>query len=146
MATSFKIEGLAELVDGLNELSAAAAINVQKRALMEAAKPIHKDAQSNAPFRTGLLKRRITVSSRLSAAQQRSRAKESKVEVFIGPPSMARAIVAEFGSVKQTPQPFMRPAWDANKRTAFDSIKSILEDEIDAARQRAARKTAKFLK
>lgn len=146
MKTSFKIEGLSELVDGLNELSAASATNVQKRTLTAAARPIQNAAQSLAPFRTGLLKRKIAVSSRLSSRQQRSRTKESNVEVYIGPPSMARAIVAEFGSVKQVPQPFMRPAWDANKRTAFDSIRDILADEIEAARQRAARKTAKFTK
>jgi len=146
MATSFKIEGLAELADALGELSSAAAINVQKRALAEAARPIQQDAQALAPYRTGLLKRRITISSKLSARQKHSSVKESKVELYVGPPSMARAIVAEFGSVKQTPKAFMRPAWDANKTKALNSIKDILAEEIEDARARAARKTAKYLK
>jgi hypothetical protein len=71
--------------------------------------------------------------------------KESKVEIYVGPPSMARGIVSEFGSVKETPRPFMRPAWDANKKTAFLTIRNILADEIEKARQRAARKTARLL-
>jgi HK97 gp10 family phage protein len=143
----FKIEGISELVDGLtNELPKATSINVQKRALKEAADPIEASAKSAAPRRTGLLQRDIDIGTRLSSRQKAQNPKESKVEVYVGPPSMPRAIVAEFGSVKETPRPFMRPAWDANKRTAFDTIKEILTDEIEKARQRIARKTARLLK
>lgn len=144
--TSFRIEGLSELVDGLrNELPKATATNIQKRALMEAAEPIERDAKQMAPYATGLLERKIDISSKLSARQKRMHKKESKIEVFVGPPSMARGIVAEFGSVKQAPHPFMRPSWDGNKRSAFDKIKDILTKEIEKARQRIARKTARNL-
>jgi HK97 gp10 family phage protein len=143
---TFKIEGLSELVEGLKEeLPKATATNVQKRALKEAADPIEADAKQNAPYRTGLLRRKIDVGTKLSPRQKSKNEKESKVEIYIGPPSMERAIVAEFGSVNQTPKPFMRPAWDAHKRSAFDGIKDILEKEIEKARQRIARKTAKYL-
>lgn len=142
---TFRVEGLAELVDGLNELPTATSNNIQKRALTEAGKPIQADAQSAAPVRTGLLRRGITVSSKLSAAQKRKHKAESKNEIFVGPPSMARGIVAEFGSVKQTPKPFMRPAWDKNKRTAFTKLRDILADEIEKARKRALRKSERFL-
>ncbi len=140
-----KIEGLSDLIAGLEELPKATSTNVQKRALKEAADPIEADAKRNAPRRTGLLEERITISSKLSPRQRSSLVKESKVEVYVGPPSMARGIVAEFGSVKQTPHPFMRPAWDANKKTAFLKIRDILADEIEKARQRAARKAARLL-
>lgn len=142
---TMKLEGLSDLVEGLQELSKATATNVQKRALKEAADPIEADAKRNAPHRTGLLEARINISSKLSPRQRASAVKESKVEVYVGPPSMARGIVAEFGSVKQAPQPFMRPAWDANKRTAFLRIRDILAEEIEKARQRAARKAARLL-
>lgn len=142
----FKIEGLSELVEGLTEeLPKATATNVQKRALMEAGRPIADTAKSLAPRRTGLLQERITVSTKLSPRQKNTSQKESKIEVYIGPPSMTRAIVAEFGSVKQTPRAFMRPAWDSNKRVAFASIRDVLEAEIEKARQRIARKTARNL-
>lgn len=143
---SFKIEGLSELLDGLEELTSASAINVQKRALTAAGRPIQQDAQTAAPHRTGFLQRSITISARLSPRQKKAASKESKIEIYVGPPSMARAIVGEFGSVKQTPKPFMRPAWDANKQTALKSIKGILEDEIEAARKRALAKTARYQK
>jgi HK97 gp10 family phage protein len=143
---TFKIEGLSELVDGLtNELPKATATNVQKRALLTAAEPMEADAKRMAPRRTGLLRERINVSSKLSPRQKSQSKKESKVEIYVGPPSMTRAIVSEFGSVKESPRPFMRPAWDSNKRTAFDKIRDILAEEIENARQRIARKTARQL-
>lgn len=143
---TFKIEGVSELVGALTEeLPKATSTNVQKRALREAAGPIESDAKQHAPRRTGFLREHIDIGSKLSPRQKSKNEKLSKVEIYIGPPSMARAIVAEFGSVNQTPRPFMRPAWDANKRSAFDTIKQILEEEIEKARQRIARKTARLL-
>ena len=143
---SFKIEGLKELADALrDELPKATATNIQKRALQKAGEPIESDAKRYAPYRTGFLREEIDIGSKLSPRQKGQHKKESKVEVFVGPPSMARGIVAEFGSVKQAPHPFMRPAWDANKRTAFDTIKEILTEEIEKARQRILRKTARNL-
>lgn len=143
---SFKIEGLSELVSALKEeLPKATATNVQKRALKEAGEPIESEAKRMAPYRTGLLKERIDIGSKLSPRQKSASKKESKIEVYVGPPSMARGIVAEFGSVKQAPHPFMRPAWDGNKRSAFNTIKEILEKEIEKARQRILRKTARQL-
>jgi HK97 gp10 family phage protein len=145
MAVTIKLEGLSDLIDGLSELTKATSTNVQKRALKEAADPIETFAKQAAPRRTGFLQASINISSKLSPRQRASSVKESKVEVYVGPPSMERGIIAEFGSVKQTPHPFMRPAWDSNKRTAFLTMKNILADEIEKARQRAARKTARLL-
>ena len=143
---SFRIEGLSELTQALRvELPKATSANVQKRALLRAADPIEAAAKQMAPVATGRLQEKIDIGSKLSSRQKRQHKKESKVEVFVGPPSMARGIVAEFGSVKQTPRPFMRPAWDGNKRTAFNHIKTILEEEIEKARRRIARKTARLL-
>lgn len=142
---TFRIEGISELAEALtDELPKATATNVQKRALKEAADPIEADIKRNAPVRTGKLKEKIDVGSKLSPRQKSQNEKESKVEVYIGPPSMERAIVAEFGSVKQSPKPFVRPAWDANKRNAFDKIKELLEEQIEKARQRIARRAAKL--
>ncbi len=145
MKVTMKLEGLSDLVNSLKELPKATSTNVQKRALKEAADPIETSAKSSAPKRTGFLEESITVSSKLSPRQKSSNVKESKVEIYIGPPSMPRGIVAEFGSVKQAPHPFMRPAWDANKRTAFLTIRNILAGEIEKARQRLARKAARLL-
>lgn len=47
----------------------------------------------------------------------------------------------EFGTVKMTPKPFLRPAWDAGKYRAAQAIRDTLKEEIDKAVARIARKT-----
>jgi HK97 gp10 family phage protein len=143
--TTFKMEGLSELLEGLQELTKATATNVQKRVLKDAAVPFEQTAKAKAPRRTGHLAESIDISTKLSPRQKSDLQKESKIEIYVGPRSMARAIVQEFGSVNQSAQPYMRPAWDANKKSAIDGITKALADEIEKARQRAARKAAKQL-
>lgn len=143
---SFRIEGLSELKDALEtEFSKVTATNVLKRALTEAAKPIEADAERLAPWLTGKLRTSIKIASRLSRRQKQQHRKESRVELFVGPSSLVQAITQEFGTVNQSPQPFMRPAWSANKMGALNSIKDLIKIEIEKARQRAARKTARLL-
>jgi HK97 gp10 family phage protein len=139
------IEGLSDLLDGLQELTKATATNVQKRALKDAAEPIERDAKAKAPRRTGFLEQSIDIGTKLTARQKSKLEKGSKIEIYVGPKSMPRAIVQEFGSVNQAPNPYMRPAWDANKKPALDLISKELAEEIEKARQRAARKAAKQL-
>lgn len=139
------LEGLSDLLDGLLELPKATQTSVQKRVLTKAAAPIKRDAQARAPYRTGLLKRKIVISDKLSSRQKRMHKPLSKIEIFVGPSSMARAIVGEFGSVRQAPSPFMRPAWDGNKQSALKSMRDDLAEEIEKARVRALRKTARLL-
>lgn len=71
----------------------------------------------------------------------------SYAEVYMGPVKGSKrmaikANVQEFGSVKQQPQSFMRPAWDAHKGQALEIIKSELGTEIDAAAKRLAKRRA----
>lgn len=72
----------------------------------------------------------------------------TSAQVYVGPASTTKraaikAIVQEFGSVKQAPQPYMRPAWEATKGTALEIIKRDLGGEIQKAAARAARRAAK---
>lgn len=145
MKETVKVEGLSELVAGLEELKKATATNIQKRVLKNAGEPIESEAKRLAPFKTGKLKEKIDIGSKLSRRQKSLSDKESKIEIYVGPPSMPRAIVSEFGSVNESARPFMRPAWDSNKKAALDGIKKDLAEEIEKARQRAARKAAKVL-
>lgn len=77
---------------------------------------------------------------------------ESFAEVFIGPEKMGKragvkSIVQEFGSAKQAPQPYMRPAFDAEAGNVINRVKGDLSREIDKAvtraRARAAKKAAR---
>lgn len=50
------------------------------------------------------------------------------------------AILQEFGTVKQKPQPFMRPAFDEGKGPAVEAIKERLRRRIDKAVRQHGRK------
>lgn len=144
-ASTVHVEGLSELKDGLLELTKATAKNVQKRTLNRAADPIQSSAASSAPVLSGRLQRSVSIGTKLSRRQKTLYKPESAIEIFVGAGALVEAITTEFGTVHQTARPFMRPAWDGNKMRALDIIKTDLGDEIEKARQRAARKAAKLL-
>lgn len=70
-------------------------------------------------------------------------------QVFIGPKSgrskqnAIKAMVQEFGSVKQAPQPFMRPAFDTMKDKVVADIGAKLGAEIKKTAARIAARKAK---
>lgn len=142
--TTFKVEGLKELREALQELPKATGRNTVRRALTKAADPIESDAERAAPFLTGQLQRSMTIGTKLSRRQKSQHKKVSEVEIFVGPGSMPQAITQEFGTAHHRAQPFMRPAWDANKLNVLQTIKEILAAEIEKARARLARKAARL--
>jgi HK97 gp10 family phage protein len=144
MKTTVEIEGLSDVAAGLDELSKSMTTNVLKRALLRAAEPMAADAKRLAPRLSGALQTSIEPGTKLSRRQKSLYRKQSKVEIFVGAGALAQAITQEFGTVTNKPQPFMRPAWDANKREAFNLIKEDLADEIEKARARIARKAARL--
>jgi len=68
------------------------------------------------------------------------------VTMFVGPANLpARyAHLVEFGTAHSAAQPFMTPAWEANKNKALDMVADELRKEIAAAAARAARKAARL--
>lgn len=84
----------------------------------------------------------------LIAANRAAGVGESFAEVYMGPRASnkrnsIKAIVQEFGSVKQVAQPYMRPAFDSQARTVLSRIGSELKTEIDKSAARAARRAAR---
>lgn len=51
----------------------------------------------------------------------------------------------EFGTVKMSAKPFMRPAYESQKMSAVESVKDILKAEIQKAVDRIARKNARLI-
>ena len=152
MAT-FRLEGFKELDEALGKLPKATAKNVLKRTLNKAADPIDDDASASAPKDTGRLERSVITGTRLTRSQRGSRgsyqldgsfraAAKNYVEVHVGT-AMSRGMFQEFGTFKDNPQPFMRPAWEANKAKALEIIKAELGAEIEKAAKRYAKKLAK---
>lgn len=147
VSQTIRVEGLRELKEAIEEeLPKATGKNVIRRALLAAAEPIESTAQALAPVKTGTLRDRITVSTKLSSHQRKGYQKESQFEAYVGPPPLLQAITSEFGTVNQQPIPFMRPAWSANKTKALDLFKKTLEEELEKARARIARKLARLSK
>lgn len=141
---SFRVEGLRELEEALNELPKATHRNVMKRVLMKAGRPIEAAAEAAAPVFREHLRKSIEVSTKLSRRQRGLHVKHSAVEVFVGPKNLPQAHLQEFGTVNHSAQPFMRPAWDGNKMRALEGIKEDMWKEIEKAGKRLAKKAAKL--
>ena len=142
--TKVRLEGFRELEAALAQLPKATGKNVLKRTLLKAANPIEEGAAANAPSLTGHLKRDVSSGTRLTRRQaaQARRAGKSYQEVHVGVADPA-GVQNEFGNEHQAPQPFLRPAWDANREDALGTIKTELGQEIDRAAARLARKAAR---
>lgn len=145
MKFTVKVDGLKEIQAALHKLPKATAKNIMRRILRGRAKPIADMAQQLAPVDTGYLKQTVAVSSKLARSVRRKRQKlsENSVEIFIGPSAAPRAHMQEFGTFKEPPQPYMRPAWDKYQDTILEDIGKDLWAEIEKAAGRIARKAAK---
>lgn len=121
---------------------------VADRALRKAAEPIRDAAIALAPEETGDLKKAIKIGKAIKA-YQRSANRGQEVTTFIGiDESVNRRLhiyaeIDEFGKEGTPAQPYMRPAWEANRQAALDTIAAITGEEITKTAARAARKAAK---
>lgn len=85
----------------------------------------------------------------LRSARREAGAGASFVEVSVGPAkaktkrNAIKRIVQEFGSVKQAPRAYMRPAFAATRDQVLGRIKAELTSEIDKAARRAAARALK---
>ena len=146
MEVKVRVLGLSQLEQGLSELPRATGKNVLRRVLRQRGEPIAERARNLAPIDEGDLKDSIAVSTKLSRSQRRKRRKKATVEMFVGPGTHPQAITQEFGTWFHPPQPFMRPAWAAEKGSILEDLSGDLWTEIDKAAQRIARKQARLAK
>src|SRR3546814_9688575 len=84
-------------------------------ALRHGGEPIAKMARAIAPVDEGNLRESIDVSTRLARSQAGDKGALAPVEMYVGPGQHPQAITQEFGTFKEAAQPFMRPAWDAQR-------------------------------
>lgn len=157
MIERVKVEGLKEVRAALMELPKATAKNVMRRVLKKRAAPIVEAARRRVPVDQGDLRESIVASTRLTRRQRGKHKKDgpNDVEIFIGPDSRPQAHWVEFGTEgrKQRKtgkdvgrvimEPYMRPAWDAERMGVLDGIREDMWEEIEKAVSRRARKAAK---
>jgi HK97 gp10 family phage protein len=152
MAVRVRVDGLRELDAALADLPKATGKAVLRRTLLKAGKPIADAARGMAPDDplTGGndLRSSIGVGTKLTKRQAKLHRKmfkndKASAEAFAGAGKVAHAHLQEFGTVNHGPQPFMRPAWDANAGRALDIIKTDMWTEIEKAAQRLAKRLAR---
>ena len=165
MAT-VKLEGFAELEAALDQLSKAAGKGVLRRSLIKSAEPMAEIARALAPDDTTSsgfdLKRSIKVGTRLSRGEKKAHRKmfrndKAAVEVFMGAGPLPQAIYTEFGTSPfinkgklagtHNPgiraQPYMRPAWEQDRRAMLSRLSDELWAELSKSIQRAERKASR---
>jgi HK97 gp10 family phage protein len=145
MVIKVHVEGLAEVQTALRQLPDATAKNVLRRVGRKRLAPVAERARELVPVGQGELRDSIAVSTRLTRRQRGKHRKDAPddVEVFAGAGPHPQAHLQEFGAEHHGPQPFMRPAWDAEKDGVLAGIKQGLWDEIEKAATRLARKAAR---
>ena len=101
------------------------------------------NAEFAAAMRAGLGK--DAARTALRNARRAASGQGSFAETFIGPARGGKwgviryAHIVEFGSPRQSPKPYMRPAWEAHKTAALNLIKDELANEIIKAAKRVGR-------
>lgn len=148
MKTTVRVDGLRELDAALGDLPKATARAVLRRVGIKALQPMAQAARQLAPDDPATqgndLKNSITVGTKLNKSQTRlNRKREDKsfTEVFMGTNDPA-GVQQEFGNVNHGPQPFMRPAFDANAEGAIKIVADELGDEITKTAARIAKRAA----
>lgn len=138
-----KVTGLREIEKRLGEIEKSTTRKtVARNALRAGGKVIVAAAARRAPVDTGALAAGIQVSTKLNRDQKSAHRKRDPVEVFAGAKSGSDAVAQEFGTPFHAPQPFMRPAYDGNKKRALRAIVDYMRQAVDRAIERQARKRA----
>lgn len=125
----------------------ALARRVAERALKRAAEPIRDKAKELAPKDERNLEQSISIGRAIKAFQRTSSGDIVRTFVGIDESKDARlhiyASIDEFGTDSHPAQPYMRPAWEAEKMTAFNLLRTTLDEEITKAAARQARKASR---
>lgn len=127
------VEGLEDLGRALRELfPPSKAAKIMDTILRRRAQPIADQAASSAPVRTGKLRRSIHVSNRLSKRQKSLHKKvdPADVEVFAGAAALDQSSLSEYGTSRQAPHPYMRPAWDSARAGLLNNLAQDIWNEI----------------
>ena len=135
-SVTVRVDGLKELADKLRGMGPDLSRNALRAGVRAAAKLVKDDAAERVPVDTGTLKRALymkQIREKSSAWQQ-----TFYVAVRRGKAQRKRALDAyywrfvEFGTAKMAARPFLRPAFEANKRQAVDVIAERLKARIES--------------
>jgi HK97 gp10 family phage protein len=135
MADEWKIEGLRELGEALKQFPEKIAGKIMRAAVSSGAAVVRDDAKARAPVDTGEMRLDIQMKH-----AKGGNAYQQAYEVYVRSGKRSRLAgkrrnidrdsyywrFVEFGTVKMTKRPFMRPAFEAKKYAAAEEIRRIL--------------------
>lgn len=124
------LEGMKELNKALKQLPDKLQERAIKNAMADGARAIRDEAKRRAPVDDGDLRDSIVVSRTVQVKGRRQSVKGGVVIGIKGAPRFY-AHIAEFGTSRQTAQPFLRPAFDAKQEEALKRIGPKLGKEIE---------------
>lgn len=131
MSETFRLTGMKELEQALAQIGEVGKRRrVGLKALRAGGEPIARAARAIVPVDRGHLRESIDVSTSLAPSQRGDRGAVASLEIHVGPGQHPQAITQEFGTYKEPAQPFMRPAWEAERMTALDLIGATLGIEV----------------
>lgn len=154
MRGAVKIEGMADLNANFASMGKGLTRNALKRVGIKALKdefvPVAATLAPDDPATGGKdLKASITASDRLNPRQKslnKTREDKSFAEVYAGP-TVPHGLFQEFGTATNSPQPFMRPAWDQTWRAILDNVaKGLWPEVLKTIARKAKRDAAKAAK
>jgi HK97 gp10 family phage protein len=148
LAEIVKIHGLRELQRAMRELPRRMDRRILNAALMAGARPMVADAKANVLVDTGALR------SAIRATPLRKTSHTSTVQIGIGRARQTKAqrmagakryvpfygLFLEFGTSKMSAKPFLRPAFERNKRSAVEIIRERIATRIAAEAEKLRRK------
>jgi hypothetical protein len=143
--TTVKVEGFKELDRALADMKRSTGSGMLKRAGLKAMQPMADLAARLAPNDPKTPP--LDLATSITVAAGRKTFGDRRASIYMGPavslPRFARAIVMEFGSFKDAPQPYMRPAYDQDAAGVVERLKPLIKAEIDKTVARLAARAAR---
>jgi hypothetical protein len=143
---TWDVHGVEDVNATLHALPRAVAKRQVRESLVEALEPAADAMRSKAPRLTGATERSITVGTALARSQKGNRglgggrADPETTVVHAGPGTNPQALIQEIGSLKDAPQAYVRPAWDAHAGGLVRRVGDTLGPKVMAAFGRASKK------
>ena len=159
-----KLTGMKELEQALAQIGdVPKRRRIGLKALRAGGEPIAQAARAMVAVDDGDLRESIGVTTSLARSQRGDRGAVAPLEIHVGPGQHPQAIATEFGTAPHwikakpggvlaagtsvfgfqvahpgtAPQPFMRPAWAAERMTSLDLVGATLGIEIAKAAAKA---------
>lgn len=127
MKITFKVSGLKEAEQALKRLpTVALRKEVVRNAWVYAADPLLQDIRYHTPIDTGDLVRSIAITDHPEVGDR------SELRMQVGVVGEFYGHFQEFGTSRQPARPFVRPAWDRNKRELINRFADAIRKAVNA--------------